>query len=91
MPTITDNTKSQITADVEENLFYIYYNWQARQNNRIHIGTCNNCRYGFGMKNDQVRGQNGTWIGPFATIELANLFLLNNGFHGMPPHDCIPT
>lgn len=89
MPTITQNTKDQITLDVQEELYYIYYNWRAHQDNKIHIGTCNICKYGFGMRNNQIRGRNGVWIGPFTNMELVNNYLQNNGLDDIPPHDCI--
>lgn len=53
------------------NFYFYYHNWTANQQNKIHKSDCPNCNYGFGMRIDQVRGENGVWIGPFETVELA--------------------
>lgn len=61
----------EVNIEPEEILFYYYQNWQAGQQNFIHRDICGICNYGTGMHQNVVRGQNGVWIGPFTTLELA--------------------
>lgn len=60
--------------------FYIYYNWQAKKNiGTIHKENCGHCNYGRGKRVNANVGQNGVWIGPFATRRLAEEFCTRIG------------
>jgi len=88
MPTISDKTKSAIIYDVNKDLYYFYHNWPAGQNSKIHKGSCNHCKFGFGKKEEQTRGENGVWIGPFDSIELLNKYLFDYYPNILPPDYC---
>lgn len=89
MPTISQETKNNIMVDIDQPVYYFYNNWQAGQSNMIHEGSCNFCKYGFGMRDNQNRGHNGVWVGPFDSIELVNAYLENNGFPRLELHNCL--
>lgn len=73
-----------------EPVFYYYHNWTANQTNKIHSGSCGFCVYSSGRNVQPVnRGQNGVWIGPFSSIELAQQYVMNHFGHNTDLHDCI--
>lgn len=65
-----------INIQEQENLYYFYHNWQAGQTNKIHIGSCGDCKYGTGKHQTVNRGENGVWVGPFSTVELCNTYIV---------------
>jgi hypothetical protein len=59
----------------QETLFYYYQNWQAGQNNKIHLASCHICNHGTGMHQNVQRGLNGVWIGPFSSLQLCTQYV----------------
>lgn len=57
--------------------FYYYYNWQARQTNKLHYCECGHCAFGSGKHEEVDLGDNGVWIGPFISRDTARNTLLN--------------
>lgn len=82
--------KNQVVESIKElvgdDCFYIYYNWHANQDNKIHRGSCGFCKYGFGTKG--IRGKKGVFIGPFSTPELAEEFLKMLALPEQERHSC---
>jgi hypothetical protein len=75
----------------QPDLYYYYHNWRAKKDNKVHIGGCKNCNYGFGMREKKTIGRNGVWVGPFATEELAINWAEKYSQKEMPVtvHSCI--
>lgn len=72
----------------DETIYYYYHNWQAGQNNMIHKGDCRFCNYGFGMRHNVNRGENGVWVGPFSSLELAHQYLNERNLNDAEEHSC---
>lgn len=54
---------------------YIYFNWQDKPHNGIlHLSSCGDCNNGQGKNKSKIEGQNGVWVGAFATAELGESF-----------------
>lgn len=73
-----------VASLIIENLegYYYYFNWQARQENKLHYCECGHCAFGSGKHENVQLGNNGVWIGPFqtrviATQQLAEHFRIN--------------
>jgi hypothetical protein len=73
--------------EVEGDIYYFYHNWQAGQDNKIHIATCGFCRYGTGrnLQTPPTRGENGVWIGPFSTLALCQDYIIKTLKINNPP------
>ncbi|GHN02465.1 hypothetical protein WSM22_39540 [Cytophagales bacterium WSM2-2] len=65
----------QLDGSPVEPLYYYHDNWTAAQNNIIHSGSCGDCKFGIGKKGKQVRGEQGVWVGPFDTVDLAQKYI----------------
>lgn len=76
---------SQIIENKEG--YYYYYNWQAGQENRLHYCECGHCAFGSGKHENVEQGNNGVWIGPFQTRDIARQKLLEQ-FHINNVNDC---
>lgn len=88
----SDSSKVKIIFSgkpLSKDFFYLYHNWAAGQENKIHLESCAHCNYGFGQRRIQIRGRNGVWIGPFDTPELAEEYCLGNGIVHHDRHDCV--
>ncbi|WP_445710461.1 hypothetical protein [Flavobacterium sp.] len=73
----------------EENLYYFYHNWQAGQTNKIHRGSCGECKYGTGKQKNVDRGRNGVWLGPFSTLDLCHNYIAGElNLQPVEPHNC---
>jgi hypothetical protein len=64
--------------------FYYYFNWQADQENKIHIHSCGDCCYGSGKHFETENGKNGVWIGPFDDVKIAKEALKRIGKSNVP-------
>jgi hypothetical protein len=71
-----------------EELYYCYHNWTAKGEYTIHKANCTRCNYGFGQRQNQNRGLNGVWMGPFSTINAVQIFLKKKMTTKGIKHDC---
>ena len=51
--------------------YWIYENWTAQKMMKIHRGECRFCNDGKGIHLHKTDNRNGTWHGPFQTLEEA--------------------
>ena len=68
-----------ISSQIIENKvgYFYYYNWQARQENKLHFCECGHCAFGSGKQEGAILGDNGVWIGPFINRDIARNTLQN--------------
>lgn len=51
--------------------YWIYENWTAQKMMKIHHEDCSHCKGGKGKQVNKTDKRNGTWHGPFQTLEEA--------------------
>jgi hypothetical protein len=80
---IKSETKSlDLTTSLLSHLegYYYYFNWHAKQNNKLHKFNCGHCCYGSGKHTEAQKGEKGVWIGPFDSDSTADK-ILSDKFH----------
>lgn len=70
--------------------FFVYENWRAGPHKaKIHKGDCKFCNHGKGI-HAMAGDENGTWHGPFDTVQEAINAAHQTGGHVSPCGICVP-